>query len=269
MNRNWILITLTCAGTAALVAQPPHGEMMARHPGPPGAGPVNIGYARDMKVVKGQPYAAELVNESVQTLGDGTRISTKTSGSVYRDTDGRTRREETGTQSQKSITIFDPVASVSWTLSASGKTASKHSIRTPPERTYTETRTTGPGPERAVNHNGPPRADRHNRVSEDLGNQAMEGVQVQGRRTTTTIAAGTMGNDRDIKVIDETWFSSDLQVVVQSRHSDPWTGEVTYKLSNIRRGDQPHTLFEAPADYQVKEDGGFRRQGPPPPARQD
>ena len=271
MNR--IVVILAGAGSAVLLAQPPHGEMM-RHPGgpPPAGGPGMVGFARDMKVVKGQPYSAELANESVQVLGDGTKISSKTAGSVYRDTDGRTRREENSAEGRKGITIFDPVSSYSWTLNSSAKTASKQSIHLPAEHSASDARgrSPGPGPARAdhgVNHAVP---DRPNRTSEDLGNQAIEGVQVTGRRTTTTIAAGTRGNDRDIKVVDEVWFSPDLQVVVQSRHSDPWTGEVTYKLTNIRRADQPHSLFEAPADYQVKDSGSLRRQGPPPPpARQD
>lgn len=261
MIKNKLGLFAICLGSTALWAQPPH------HPGPGGPPPGDAGmshFARDMKVVKGQPYSAELLNESVQVLGDGTKISSKTSGSVYRDVDGRTRRDESAAQGQKSTTIFDPIASVSLTLNQTSKTVSKQTLRTPPNH---------PGPahavgtERANRPNG--RENRHNRTTEDLGNQAIEGVQAQGHRTTTTIPAGTMGNDRDIKVIDEVWFSPDLQVVVQSHHVDPWTGDVSYKLSNIRRGDQPHTLFEAPADYQVKEQRGFRREGPPPPARQD
>ncbi len=77
-----------------------------------------------------------------------------------------------------------------------------------------------------------------------------------------------MGNDRDIKVLDEVWFSPDLQVVVQSHHSDPWAGDVTYKLTNIRRADQSHTLFEVPADYQIKEGRENLMRGGPPPAVQ-
>ena len=252
----------------SLLAQPPHEDMM-RHPGPGGPGGPEPGFARDMKVIRGQPYAADLVHESVQLLGDGTRISHKVSGSVNRDTDGRTRREEAGVEGKKSITIFDPVAAVSLSLDSSSKTVAKHAVHVPADRSASATdvhRQGGPG--RGGPGQGKDRATRsggHNRIVEELGNQAMEGVPAQGRRTTTTIPAGTMGNDRDIKIIDEVWFSPDLQVVVQSRHSDPRTGEVTYKLSNIRRSDQPHTLFEAPADYQVKEG---RRQGPPVPGRQ-
>lgn len=262
MNRNTIRVGLICLGAMSLMAQPPHGGEMMRHPGAGGS----PGFARDMKVVKGQPYTADLVNESTQILGDGTKITNKISGSVYRDTDGRTRREETSAEGRKSITIFDPVAALSVSLNTSNKTASKAAVHVPGEHPSADRH----GPAGAPTADRTKRAGRTNpnRLTEDLGNQAIEGVPAQGRRTTTTIPAGTMGNDRDIKIVDEVWISPDLQVVVQSRHSDPRTGEVTYKLANIRRADQSHMLFEVPADYQVKEAGnGFRRQGPPPASR--
>src|SRR5689334_8018678 len=45
--------------------------------------------------VKGAPYSAESVTESIQTLADGNRIVHRTSAMQYRDNDGRERREET------------------------------------------------------------------------------------------------------------------------------------------------------------------------------
>jgi hypothetical protein len=47
------------------------------------------------KPVKGAPYAAEAVTESTQTLSDGNRIQHKSSASVFRDSEGRTRRDQT------------------------------------------------------------------------------------------------------------------------------------------------------------------------------
>lgn len=253
MNRHWLTIALACTGTVALIAQPPPGPGGHMHGGPGGPGP--MGFGRDTKVVKGQPYTAEVVSETTQVLSDGTKISKKVSGAVYRDVDGRTRREETNSQGRQFVNIFDPVAGVAMSLNPTAKTASRQQIHI-----RTAGATGHQGPQRA-NHTE--RANHPNRVTEDLGNQALDGVQVQGKRTTTTIAAGTMGNDKEIKVIDEVWTSPDLQVVVQSHHSDPWTGDVTYKLANVRRGDQPSTLFTAPADYQVK-DMQFNHRGGPP-----
>jgi len=270
MNRNCWTVVVACAGMGALIAQPPpRGEMM-RHGGPgAGAGLGMVRFGRDMKVVKGQPYSADVVSVTTQVLGDGTKIVKNTSGAVYRDSEGRTRREETGAQNQKFVSIFDPVAGVSYTLNPANKTASKSAIHSP-----------APGGSGHGHPGGPPAAtaadptttrNGRTRVMEDLGTQTIEGVVAQGRRTTITIAAGTMGNDRDIKVVDETWIATDLHVIVQSHHSDPWTGDVTYKLSNFRRAEPAQTLFQAPADYQVQEakfGHGGHPSGMPGPAAQ-
>src|SRR5512145_2279990 len=47
------------------------------------------------KVVKGAPYSAESVTETIQTLSDGNRIVNKMTSTIYRDSEGRTRREQT------------------------------------------------------------------------------------------------------------------------------------------------------------------------------
>jgi hypothetical protein len=49
------------------------------------------------------------------------------------------------------------------------------------------------------------------------------------------------------------WYSSELQVVVMSKHSDPRFGETTYKLTGISRSEPARNLFEVPSDYTVNE----------------
>ena len=85
--------------------------------------------------VKGQPYSAQAVTESIQTLADGNRIVRRTTANVYRDGEGRTRRDQTvgdmapyatavGEPSQVTL-IYDPVAGAHYTLDARSKTARK------------------------------------------------------------------------------------------------------------------------------------------------
>ena len=81
---------------------------------------------------------------------------------------------------------------------------------------------------------------------------SIEGVQAQGTRTTTTIPAGEIGNDKPIDIVDERWYSPDLQMTVMTKHSDPRTGETSFALKNINRSSPPAYLFEVPADYTVK-----------------
>ena len=95
--------------------------------------------------------------------------------------------------------------------------------------------------------------EKQNFTTEKLGKQTVEGVEAEGTRTTITIPAGTIGNERPIEIVSERWYSAELQTVVMTRHTDPRSGESVYRLTNIERADQPHTLFEVPADYQMKE----------------
>jgi hypothetical protein len=71
-----------------------------------------------------------------------------------------------------------------------------------------------------------------------------------------TIPTGEIGNDRPIEVTDERWESPELQVIVSSRHSDPRTGVVEYRLTNINRLEPPMDLFTVPPDYPIIEGGG-------------
>src|SRR5690349_14070633 len=86
------------------------------------------------KVVKGAPYSAEAVTETIQTLGDGNRIVNRITSMIYRDSEGRTRREQSfkglgmfGAGEEPSTTIFinDPVAGVTFSLDTRSHTAVK------------------------------------------------------------------------------------------------------------------------------------------------
>ena len=80
----------------------------------------------------------------------------------------------------------------------------------------------------------------------------IEGVEAEGTRTTTTIPAGQIGNDLPINIVSEQWYSPELQLLVMTKHSDPRTGETTYRLTNISRAELDHSLFEVPADYTLR-----------------
>ena len=253
------------------------------------------------KVVKGAPYSAESVTETIQTLGDGNRIVNRITSMQYRDSEGRTRREQslkglgilggTGEEPFKTIFINDPVAGVTFALDSRSHTAHKSvpftfELNTKKgEGQHFEFRTgtangnmivTGPvvaGP-RATH---PPldqftlrteagvgetfifrsKSSNANEVKEQLGKQNIEGVEAEGTRTTMTIPAGEIGNERPIEIVSERWYSPELQLVVMTRHSDPRSGETTYKLTNINRAEPAKSLFEVPSDYTIKEGPGM------------
>jgi hypothetical protein len=118
-----------------------------------------------------------------------------------------------------------------------------------------------------VNLNGvpttlsPPTADGGR--TEELGTRQIEGVRTIGRKTTSTIPAGQVGNDRPIEITDERWDSPDLKMLISSRFSDPRTGVVDFKLININRAEPAPYLFTVPSDYTVIEPGAGGRAGGP------
>jgi hypothetical protein len=224
------------------------------------------------KPVKGQPYSAEAVTETTQTLADGNRIVNRSSSTIYRDSEGRERREESigklgGWTAQgepaKAVFISDPVAKVNYSLHPDDRTAEKM-----PAPMALMTKSSG-GATTTVRgfaihaNNGaevaPPITFERRGIAEsaspakteDLGQQTIEGVVAQGTRTTRTIPAGQIGNERDINVVSERWFSQELGVVVMTKQSDPRSGETVYKLTNVNRNEPLHSMFEVPADYTV------------------
>lgn len=233
-------------------------------------------------IVKGAPYSAEAVSESTQVLADGNKISRSFTVRMYRDSEGRVRRETVSAANgsvaaQQRISIFDPVANLRYLIDPEKKTAQRIPVI--------------PGQaEGAVIVNGQPlsasvrtqietnAAQRANVVvlpsvvatnvdegkSESLGTRNFNGIEAEGTRTVTTIAAGAIGNERPIEVVYEKWYSKDLQIIVYSRRSDPRLGEQIYRLENIRRGEQDRTLFTPPADYKMLSEPTFNVNTPRP-----
>lgn len=216
------------------------------------------------KTVKGAPYSATVTTESTQTLAGGTHITRSTTGATYRDSEGRTRAEQTlggvgtfaatGDARQRTF-IHDPVLGVQYVLDASARTAEKMKAHSGPP----------PGPPR--DHVSSAGHERPDVKSESLGTQTIEGVQAEGTRRTFTIPAGKFGNDQPIQIVSESWYSAELQTIVMSKHSDPRMGEHTYRLTSINRGEPAKSLFEVPADYTVTERSFGRGPGMKGPKR--
>jgi hypothetical protein len=232
--------------------------------------------------VKGAPYSAQAVNEMVQVLADGNRITNTSSSMLYRDSQGRERREETSASGAvRSIFISDPVEGVSYTLMPTSKEAHK-SGKQAVGFSYstggggrgggpltTETRTfvmnsSGSGPETFFFTNQEINSSKAKPVVEQLGTQTMENVSAEGTRTTVTIPAGQIGNELPIVTVTERWYSPELQVTVMNKRSDPRTGTTTYKLTNINRSEPSPTLFQVPDDYTVNSSGDVKIVRPKP-----
>jgi hypothetical protein len=82
-----------------------------------------------------------------------------------------------------------------------------------------------------------------------LAAKEIEGVKVTGERTTWTIEAGKIGNEKPIVISREVWRSPELMLTVMSRDADPRQGEQNYRLEKIRRGEPDPSLMKPPADF--------------------
>jgi hypothetical protein len=281
MKRNgWMYLVLggalvLFAGTAN--AQGPGGG----HHGPFG-GPMELMGFEGMhggKLVKGAPFSATSTSTTAQTLQNGTTINRTAQGAIFRDSEGRSRREvsfsgvgplEATGGTHKMVAIFDPVAGVHYMLNPDKKIAHKMTL---PAK--------GAGnPDKAQAFQQKMQARQQQEEAsgalkiESLGTQMVNGVNAEGTRTTHTIAAGVIGNDNAIQVVSERWFAPDLQTVVKSTRTDPRFGTTTFSLTNIQKAEPAATLFAVPADYAVQAGGpghGHHGRGAagapaPPPA---
>ena len=91
----------------------------------------------------------------------------------------------------------------------------------------------------------------------------VDGLKLTGERTTWTVEAGRIGNEKPLVTTREVWRSPELTLTVQSREADPRLGEQTYRLEKIRRGEPDPALMKPPADYT---DGSRRSAQPAAPA---
>jgi hypothetical protein len=227
------------------------------------------------KVVKGAPFSAVATSETTQTLADGNRINRKTQTNLYRDSLGRFRKEVTlqaigplaaSGQPHSFIEISDPVAGTNYVLEPEQKIA-----RQMPGPIGMQIRTKGgPGGGNVFYRDFKESKKESNEAeakTESLGIETVGGVNAEGTRTTRTIAAGEIGNEKPITIISERWYSPDMQMEVKSTHSDPRFGNTTYTLTNIQRTEPAATLFAVPAGYTIEQGhrGKFVMNAPPPP----
>lgn len=248
-------------------------------------------------VVKGKPYSARAITESTQTLADGNRITQRNETLIYRDSEGRTRREQTIAgvgqwQTEQPVTminIHDPIAGKSYVLDPAAQSAREvrrfqmafaHAgevIGAAPTGVRALSGGAGgaPAPARAsvtvIRADGREEARVFTQAvpvgaaapfpegttgiyepAEELGEQVLEGLLVDGTRMTDTIPAGLIGNERPIEIVTERWYSKDIDAMVLQRFSDPRVGETTYRLVNVVLGEPAPDLFQVPRGYEIE-----------------
>lgn len=285
---NWLLLGLVWVGLSAFATAqseapmppppPPHDMNMAF------GGGFMMGMGHDEmgegKLVKGVPMSGETVVTRDQTLADGNSIHTQNQTKIYRDSEGRVRREigfelntpSTGAAKRTMIVIMDPVSGSRYMLNPENKTAHQMPLHPGkpgpggPEGMHVRmeagssaaeaTQVEGVGPSAVEGmHDMPGKvwlgSNTANLKTEQLGTKTINGLPAVGTRMTRTIPAGEIGNTNPIEVVTERWYSSELQLPLLTTHTDPMMGAMTVKLVNINRGEPDASLFQVPSDYKL------------------
>lgn len=98
---------------------------------------------------------------------------------------------------------------------------------------------------------GPAATGANDLKSEDLGHDMIGGFDTLGTRETTTIAPGTIGNDRPLAAVKEFWYSPQLGVNLEVKRADPRSGIANFHVVDIRLGEPDPRLFDPPSDFTI------------------
>lgn len=275
--------------------------------------------ASNERTIKNAPFSAEAISESVQTLADGNRIVRSSTTKLYRNSEGRFRREINGGSGGvfstsfsfgNGTTILDPVAGHRVLLDTLNGTArlsmlgggqnvtiarggvalagqqhAEMAAKLANAKTLTEAQRAeyaakakeyqqkaeeyrAVAPVAVAGSGGSFTAltgdtgfvyatggqGKYDTRTEELGNRDFEGVSAEGTRRVTTIPAGAIGNEREIEIVYERWYSKELGLVVYSKQSDPRFGEQTYRITNLVRAEPDPSLFTVPNSYKIVTD---------------
>jgi len=209
---------------------------------------------RGGEFMKGAPYSATAITETIQTLADGNRIVNKSVALLARDSEGRTRREETlsnlgplPTSASRVAFITDPVAKTEYVLDLDNHTAQVHPLSAVKVVTSQPRLELGKGVE-----------DKHLRSTsaaevkqEALSDSSIDGVTCERILQTETFPAGSIGNERAIVVTSQTCASPELHLLLMRKRNDPRYGTTNYQLTGIRRSEPDASLFKVPSDFKA------------------
>jgi hypothetical protein len=201
----------------------------------------------------GAPYSGKQTTVKTHTLTDGTTATETFVEFLWRDAEGRTRREmvqraDSG-EEYRSVIITDPVAGVylKWVVGYPSPRRVMHIWPVTPAQRVTAPPSSVP----RLSANPSPTASTPGFRREILAPQEINGVYAEGTRTTRGIPLQGESGMRVIEVTNELWISPDLRIIVRHITDDPRSGETITDVTDVVRGDPDPSLFQAPKGYQA------------------
>jgi hypothetical protein len=200
-------------------------------------------------VVHGEPCAFVVKKQTTTPKPDGTSATRITEERMWRDSQGRFRREVAQIQDGQDpifnvAVVIDPEKNTITTLKMDEKTASV--VHLPPGTLhgYVEL------------DDKPMYAMPGVQIKIDkLSGKEIAGVAAVGRRVTRTRPPGTIGNDKTIVSVSERWISPELKIVLATSMDDPREQSRT-DVTRLTRTEPDAALFQVPVDFAVTEAEG-------------
>jgi len=200
------------------------------------------------------PYSGRETTVTTHRLEDGTPTTVTSVQLIWRDAEGRTRREMIrhgmNGEEHRTIIITDPVGGLYLKWEVGNPAAKPVASIWPMSRAQ---KVTAPPPA------DPPAPAADSNVKTPWGGtrrevlpaQQINGVYAEGTRTTRTIHLEDENSNVVIEVINEVWISPELKIIVRHVLDDPEKGKTTTELTDVVRSDPDPGLFRAPAGYTV------------------
>jgi len=203
------------------------------------------------------PFTATLDTEWIRYTGDGGTITLVNERHIARDGRGRIYEERWGLIPKNSdvkspmtwIQVANPKERVLFNCSVQRKVCELRNYD--PTEDLTAAVPLRPVVSGAVTR-GPMEV-------EDLGTRNIAGVETVGRRETTTIEAGAIGNDQPTSSVREYWHSQELGLNLLSFRSGPMIGKQTFTITDLTPGEPDGQFFQLPAGYKITD----QRKSPP------
>jgi hypothetical protein len=147
------------------------------------------------------------------------------------------------------VSLTDPAAQTIVTLFSFNKTAILTHISLPKPPTPEQEARSAEIRARAAKY----RAAHPSGDTTDLPTRTIAGVSAEGKRRVITLHAATLSNGDPVRVVEETWTSTDLGIPLASTSDDPRGQKIAMTVTDLQRAEPDPSLFKIPADYQITE----------------
>jgi hypothetical protein len=245
-----LTVLVNAASISAQVATPPAVAAVPVIPALRISGGVHLGSFK-MTAVKGQPFSLISKTANSKKLTDGTWTTTALEEHRMRDSEGRERIEIVNPDHRSgppAATINDPVAQMIVTLQPWDKTAYVTHIPLPKPPTPEQEARAIQARAKAAEH----RAFHPSPDESPLPSETIAGVYAEGKRRINTLGA-KLSDGEPVRVVEDTWSSSDLEIRLASISDDPRGQKIVMKVTSLQRTEPDPALFQIPPDYKVVE----------------